>query len=543
MQKERGFVYAWGWAESGQIGQLYSQKCVTTPEKISFLSEKRIASLSCGLSHSLAITDTGRSFVFGKGTYGRLGLGSERDELSPKFLTICPNSNKRAIMGCCGGFHTAIITNKGELYTFGRGQHGQLGDNSNVNRLTPVLVNFFKDQKVIKVSCGNSHTLAATRNGALYSWGLNDKGQLGLGDTKSRNVPEQIIQEGLSGPVIALECGEHHCLVSIGGSEIKTWAWGNNHKGQCGIGSTDPQFLTVPTVVPKLKGKQIVSVSGGVAHSAVVDYSGEVYTWGDGEQGQLGYGAIDAIISQQSSNIPRRVKEALFGQRIIQISCGTYHTIALSDNGTVYAWGLGDQGQIGVGSKSNVSEPALIRGKLEGERIQNIAAGGRHSLCATGYVPLIKIGESTFIAEIKKLFDDQILCNVKIGIDQHTIKCHSLFLSRTKEFKNLLKNHKTSKGKYKLQIPNIRHDVLLCLIKFLYYDEVIIVVDQNEKEITKTADEQEAELAVLLRSAAERFGVSLAKQKFATVHSMLQMGVRQHLKNFVCKKKIQRCDI
>uniref|UniRef100_A0A6B2LL79 Uncharacterized protein n=1 Tax=Arcella intermedia TaxID=1963864 RepID=A0A6B2LL79_9EUKA len=159
---DAGSVFGWGWGESGQLGRGNTND-IEIPVLVKPLSNKRIGRISCGLSHSLAVTDTGELYVWGKGAYGRLGTGTEFDCRMPSKLNI---EKKRIIDGCCGGYHSAVLTSKNELYVFGRGDKGQLGLGVD-NAMRPSVVPFFADKKVAKVACGNSHTIVCT------SWYLN----------------------------------------------------------------------------------------------------------------------------------------------------------------------------------------------------------------------------------------------------------------------------------------------------------------------------------------------------------------------------------
>jgi RCC1 and BTB domain-containing protein len=99
---------------------------------------------------------------------------------------------KKARQVSCGGFHTAVVTDDGNLYTFGGGEHGQLGHNDRVNKLKPTLVDALEGVFVSQITCGWSHSVALTANGKVYTWGNGDHGKLGHSSTRKVSVPNVV---------------------------------------------------------------------------------------------------------------------------------------------------------------------------------------------------------------------------------------------------------------------------------------------------------------------------------------------------------------
>ena len=170
-----------------------------------------------------------------------------------------------------------------------------------------------------------------------------------------------------------ISCGGHHTVAVTEEGRVVTWGWGR--EGQLGNGTTYDQAL--PTPVKALAGYRIASVSCGYYHTAAVTADGAVMCWGKGSSGQLGLG--DAT----SSIIPRTIT-SLHDHKIRDVSCGMAHTLALSEEGVVFAWGSGSDGQLGVGPRpdgeADAFEPLLVQGLAE-KCIGLIATGSRHSLC------------------------------------------------------------------------------------------------------------------------------------------------------------------
>jgi len=197
---------------------------------------------------------------------------------------------------------------------------------------------------------------------------LNGSGQLGNGTFTNSNTPAQV--SGLSG-VTAIAGGAEHSLALK--SDGTVWAWGNNALGQLGNGtftdSNTPVQVLGPGGVGNLSGVTALAVGGGQnLHSLALKSDGTVWAWGFNNQGQLGNATFT------SSNTPVQVS-GLSG--VTAIAGGVFHSLALKSDGTVWAWGFNGQGQLGNGTNTDSNTPVQTSG-LTGVRA--IAGGNYHSL-------------------------------------------------------------------------------------------------------------------------------------------------------------------
>lgn len=120
----------------------------------------------------------------------RLGHGNERNVPSPRRIEgLGPLGDGRKFKVACGGFHTAAIAEDGEVYTWGGGEHGQLGLGDKINKVTPTLVAGM-DYPIVQITCGWSHTVALSSCGKVYTWGNGDHGKLGHGDSEKVRIEE-----------------------------------------------------------------------------------------------------------------------------------------------------------------------------------------------------------------------------------------------------------------------------------------------------------------------------------------------------------------
>jgi RCC1 and BTB domain-containing protein len=163
-----GALYTWGDKENGVAGHGEMEGHQYTPRLLERLATSRISQISaCGF-HTAVVTDSGELYTWGEGKFGRLGHASERNCHTPQLVESMHGKKPRQVS--CGGFHTAVVTEDGRLYTFGGGEHGQLGHNDRVNKLKPTLVQALEGKFVTQITCGWSHSVALTAKGRVYTW-------------------------------------------------------------------------------------------------------------------------------------------------------------------------------------------------------------------------------------------------------------------------------------------------------------------------------------------------------------------------------------
>lgn len=253
---------------------------------------------------------------------------------------------------------------------WGDNSRGQLGDGTEINRLTPVDV-VGLGSGVVAVDTGFSHTCAVTAAGAVKCWGDNDDGQLGDGTTTNRSTPVNVV--GLANGVQALSiaggAGDNHSCVLTSTGVVK--CWGSNFFGQLGSGD-DGIYLTPVDVVGL--GGPARAISAGEEHTCAVTVAGAAKCWGYNRHGALGNGASGSF---DFSDVP--VDVVGLGSGVATISAGDYHTCANTTGGAARCWGYNFDGQLGRGNFSGSTTPVDVVGL--GSGVQAISAAGRHT-CA-----------------------------------------------------------------------------------------------------------------------------------------------------------------
>jgi alpha-tubulin suppressor-like RCC1 family protein len=319
----------------------------------------RIIGVSCGFRHTVLLSDDGRIWTFGSNNCGQLGLGHEDNKNRNVPIEIQRGEyglpEDVIITGVsCGEYHTVLLSEDGKhIWTVGRNDHGQLGHGDRINRNVPKEIQrrvneLPEDVKIIGASCGSHHTVLLSDDGRIWTFGDNINGQLGHGDIEERYVPTEIQmnknerEEDVK--IISVSCGTSHTvLLSEDGKHI--WTFGNNRYGQLGL--EDNLDKNVPTEIQREEDVKIISVSCGGFHTVLLSDDDRIWTFGDNFYGQLGHGDIEE--RYVPTEIQRNINGLHKDVRIIDISCGSKHTVLLSDDGGIWTFGNNEHGQLGDG--------------------------------------------------------------------------------------------------------------------------------------------------------------------------------------------------
>jgi len=266
-----GQLFSWGLGGFGRLGHGDRLKKVS-PKIVASLCGREVRSLACGYLHTLCTTNTGQLFSWGGNRHGQLGHGSSTSELLPRQVAMFESSKIKAI--ACGWFHTACITEEGHLYTWGCGAFGRLGHGDRETHSKPKAVAALSGG-VKSVAMGYTHSAAVANDGTVHTWGGNTHGQLGQGESESPLglVPKQVA--ALAEAVVEVSAGGNHTVAITGDGSIYTW--GMNNVGQLGHGNR--KDLNTPKKVdgaPKVK-----KVACGYEFSSAITNDGLLLKWGD----------------------------------------------------------------------------------------------------------------------------------------------------------------------------------------------------------------------------------------------------------------------
>lgn len=190
-----GKVYGWGGSWDGQIiANVYGQ--LNNPKQIDFFNDKNIVQISAGDIYSLALTRDGNVYAWGNNYDGQLGLGHNTKEKAIKIIDFFVDKNVAKI--ATGDSHSLALTKDGKVYSWGNNEWGQLGVGNKINQFSPRQINSLKKEKIVDIISAGAISVATTESRNVYSWGWNIDGQLGLGDTKDRYTPTLVLDLKLS---------------------------------------------------------------------------------------------------------------------------------------------------------------------------------------------------------------------------------------------------------------------------------------------------------------------------------------------------------
>ncbi len=322
-----------------------------------------VIAIAAGDHHSLALKSDGTVWAWGYNGYGQLGDGTQQSRVSP--VQVANLSGVTAIAG--GNSYSLALESDGSVWGWGANGQGQLGDGSNVNRVNVVRSGSLTG--VSDIAAGDGHSLAVGGNGSVWAWGQNIDGELGNNSTTASNTPIQVT--GL-GSVVRVAAGVHHSTALK--SDGSMWAWGDNTYGQLGTGnnvaSLSPVASLACSAIPPAPGRSYSSnrLRASEKFSMAVRNDGTVWAWGQNTNGQLGNGNT----TNQSSPV-----QAASLTNVTGIATGWYHSLAVKNDGTVWAWGYNGYGELGSGNTNSQPTPNPVPG-LTG--MVAVAAGAYHSV-------------------------------------------------------------------------------------------------------------------------------------------------------------------
>jgi uncharacterized repeat protein (TIGR02543 family) len=366
-----GQLYAWGDNELAQLGDGTTVN-KSTPTLISFeglQSGETIRDVFAGQYHTFVVTTNGRVYAWGWNLYGQLGDGSTIDKLTPTLISFPDGETIRNVVA--DQDHSLAVTTTGLVYAWGRNNFGQLGDDSTVDKLTPTLISFTglgSGEIIRNVAAGKEHSLAVTTTGQVYAWGSNLRGQLGKTSIVNPNIPNLISFSDLQGGETMTDVvagGEYSHAVSTNG---RVYSWGSNNRGQLGDGTSGtsenqniankstPTLISFDGLNDLNDGETIRNVDIGAQHSMAVTTTGRVYAWGWNLFGQLG----DNTLANKSTPTLISFTGLQNEETIRNVFLGNGHSLAVTTNNRLYSCGLNNFSQLGDGTSDNKQIPTLV---------------------------------------------------------------------------------------------------------------------------------------------------------------------------------------
>ncbi|KAJ3434582.1 regulator of chromosome condensation [Anaeramoeba flamelloides] len=366
-------VFGFGSNEDSQLGLVTKENIVKIPTQLNEPKDVIVRQISAGGSHIAMLvekSDRRRAvYTCGNGYSGQLGHGFLDSFSTPKRVDALMNKKIRKV--ACGSNHTLALTYDGEVYSWGRGQDGQLGHGNLSQSLTPRKIEAISKAGIIDIAAGDTHSAAISSTGEVYTWGGGLSNFLGHKQNNKRPIPH-IIPNFENIDAVKIACGAQHTVLLT--SKGVVYSWGRGSDGQLGHG--DFKFQPSPQKIELLDKKPVSDISCGRQYTTIVTMDGKLYTFGSNDCGQLGHSELGTM------NKPKLVKD-FSAFHIVSVSCGNSHTLALTIEGYVFGFGSGEQGQLGIGKNQGNQKPKLVS-KLKNTLIRQVECGNDFSFVLSG---------------------------------------------------------------------------------------------------------------------------------------------------------------
>jgi alpha-tubulin suppressor-like RCC1 family protein len=332
-------VYGWGNNSAGQAGSGPVGGSQLRPVPVSGMATN-VAQLAGGADFNVSLRSDGTVWAWGNNSSGQLGDGTNQNSFVPVQVHGLPAG---IVQVTAGLNHAGAVASDGSVWTWGDNSHGELGYTTpgGSPASTPARVPGVLNVK--QISAGSSFTVALRANGEVWTWGRGDRGQLGDGTHTSHTAPARnLAVYGMT----QVSAGGGYALALRPGS---VWAWGANDMSQLGNGSTVADSA-VPVIVDR-RTQNAVKIVAGAEHAFAVDPDGSLWAWGDNTSGALGIGVIDSPNGPfgHGRNVPTHL--SLTG--VTQLAAGADESVALRSDGTLLAWGNDLFGLLGDGTRNN----------------------------------------------------------------------------------------------------------------------------------------------------------------------------------------------
>lgn len=353
MLDEKGAPYCFGSGVNGQIGNGTTSGTYASPTAVDIsASGAGFVQIDVSGSTACGVQDDGDVWCWGDGDFGQLGNGAGADSSVP--VKVVDTSMGGVVRISVASQHVCALTDTARVWCWGNEASGRLGHGetlSQENSPVPVsVVNMSAD--IIGVSVGDDFSCAWDVNNAGWCWGDNTVGTVGDGTQLSRSTPVGIaVGSGLTS-VRQISAGNSHaCALDLAGVG---YCWGTHHSGRLGDTWTSAQ-LEPRAINATLMGTGLVDISAGSVHSCAINASDEVWCWGIGGNGRLGDGL------STNSDVPVKATDVFSGSLLgIDTSGSSNHTCVWSDDRSAWCWGQGSNGRLGTGASSNEVTPADV---------------------------------------------------------------------------------------------------------------------------------------------------------------------------------------
>ncbi|KAG5680923.1 hypothetical protein PVAND_010399 [Polypedilum vanderplanki] len=339
-----------------------------------------IVDVKAGGMHSLCLTKNGEIWSFGCNDEGALGRDTteEGSEMKPAKISL----PKKVVRISCGDSHSACLLENGSVYAWGsfRDAHGSMGLTIEGKKQAPIRV--LSEIIAVDIASGSDHFVVLANNGKVFTIGCGEQGQLGRATIRTLTGESRRGKTSLLTPGVIMKKAKHfiadaiwatpYCTFLRDAKTAEIYGFGLNNYNQICVKKGANEFEHFP-VLTKIKDAK--KIAGGQHHTIVLTNDNQVYSIGRKEYGRLGLGDVQDDVAELTHIT------ALKDKKIVDISCGAENTLALSEDGKLYVFGSGTSSTLGTGSEDDVPIPKLLESaQTKDKKLLAVSGGGQHSL-------------------------------------------------------------------------------------------------------------------------------------------------------------------
>lgn len=371
--KQDGTVWAWGGNDVGQLGdgEIYTKEAtkpvqVLSPEGEGFLTD--IVDIAAATHSMVALKKDGTVVTWGINTYGQLG-NTNGTAVRPVYVVDCYGQKLNGVIDISAARdHGAAVKTDGTVWTWGRNDYGQLGDNSTFATCpyaVQVLDSTGNDYltNIKQVSVGYAYVAALSKDGTVWSWGVGTSGQMGNGAKTTKKLPVQATGVENVTKIVA-----GNGTTTVLKQDGTVWGWGNNRYGTIGYGASstttsNANYLKTTQMQVKIDAttnlENVKDIAGGNETKYALTKDGIVYGWGLNSIGEIG--DTTTTNKNYATKALRRYKTPL-EQTIVKLmedSAASYTNYMIREDGSILGNGRIVNGQILEGGLYSADNPRI----------------------------------------------------------------------------------------------------------------------------------------------------------------------------------------